>query len=225
MLTRELRARVGRPLALASRVGQRGVVLIISLIILVAMTIGGIALLRSVDTTGLIAGNLAFQQAAARAGEAGTEDAIRFVLEALPADRLWNNYAGTDGRGYVASTPASGNPDSWEDYWRTTVNPNPVANSFTEPIRKCVDRVCTLHTDAAGNTPSYTIQRLCQTAGDPQEKPTGCASATKKKLSEGENLDATAAQYSTFTQYYYRITTRVVGPRNTTSYIQTIVVK
>jgi hypothetical protein len=27
------------------------------------------------------------------------------------------------------------------------------------------------------------------------------------------------------TQYYYRITTRTVGPRNTVSYVQTIVAK
>ena len=222
MLTRELTSRVERPLALVSQAGQRGVVLIISLIILVAMTIGGIALVRSVDTTGLIAGNLAFQQAAARAAAAGSEDAVRAVLEGLPANALWNNDL---GRGYVASTPASGNPASWEDYWRTTINPNPVGHPFAEPIRKCVDRVCTLHPDAAGNTASYTIQRLCQTAGDPQLPATGCAQATTKKLGEGESIGSGAAQYSTFVQYYYRITTRVVGPRNTTSYIQTIVVK
>ncbi|MBK7423656.1 MAG: hypothetical protein IPJ48_11460 [Propionivibrio sp.] len=43
---------------------QGGVVLMIALIILVALTIGGIALVRSVSTTSIIAGNLAFQQAA-----------------------------------------------------------------------------------------------------------------------------------------------------------------
>ncbi|MBL0167677.1 MAG: hypothetical protein IPP85_11310 [Propionivibrio sp.] len=43
---------------------QGGVVLMIALIILVALTIGGIALVRSVSMTSIIAGNLAFQQAA-----------------------------------------------------------------------------------------------------------------------------------------------------------------
>ena len=43
-----------------SRRKQSGVVLFISLIILVAMSLAGIALIRSVDTSNLIAGNLAF---------------------------------------------------------------------------------------------------------------------------------------------------------------------
>ena len=61
-------------MSLASR--QGGVVLMIALIILVALTLGGIALVRSVDTTNLISGNLAFQQAATRAGEAGKGFAV-----------------------------------------------------------------------------------------------------------------------------------------------------
>jgi Tfp pilus assembly protein PilX len=40
---------------------QQGVVLLMALIMLVALTLAGIALVRSVDTTNLIAGNLAFK--------------------------------------------------------------------------------------------------------------------------------------------------------------------
>ena len=42
--------------------GQSGVVLFIALIVLVAMSLAGVALVRSVDTNLLIAGNLAFKQ-------------------------------------------------------------------------------------------------------------------------------------------------------------------
>ena len=42
---------------------QQGVILFIALIVLVAMSLAGIALMRSVDTNVLIAGNLAFRQA------------------------------------------------------------------------------------------------------------------------------------------------------------------
>jgi type IV pilus assembly protein PilX len=203
-----------------SRFRQGGVVLMISLIILVALTLGGITLVRSVGTTSMIAGNLAFQQAAMRSAEAGTEDAINSVIAALPQTTLWNDDL---THAYVASTPASGNPASWDAYWRTTINPNPV-NTPVAP-RTCVDRVCTLPIDAASNTVSYTIQRLCQTSGDPKLVTTGCASGTRKIPLEGEDIRPNAPQFVQVTQYYYRITTRVIGPRNTISYIQTIVAK
>lgn len=51
------------------RRAQQGVVLFVALIILVAMTLAGIALMRSVDTNVLIAGNLAFRQGATMAGD------------------------------------------------------------------------------------------------------------------------------------------------------------
>jgi len=50
---------------------QQGIVLPITLIVLVAMTLAGIALLRSIDTSSIIAGNLAFKQSATASGDAG----------------------------------------------------------------------------------------------------------------------------------------------------------
>src|SRR4051794_33864237 len=49
---------------------QQGVVLLIALIVLVAMTLAGIGLVRSVDTGNMVAGNLAFKQGATLAGDA-----------------------------------------------------------------------------------------------------------------------------------------------------------
>ena len=204
----------------ALRGRQRGVVLMISLIILVVMTLGGIALLRSISTAGLITGNLAFQQAATRSGEAATEDAVRNFLDVTAPATLWNNVLPA---GYVASTPASGNPASWETYWNQTLNPNPVSRPVT--AKACVDRVCTLPTDAAGNTASYVIQRLCLTEGDPLMTPTGCSSAPEKTGLSGSSQASGAIPLPEPVKYYYRITARVLGPRNTTSYVQTIVAK
>ena len=53
---------------------QRGVVLLIALIILVAMTLAGIGMMRSVDTGTLITGNLAFKQSTMNASDAGTSE-------------------------------------------------------------------------------------------------------------------------------------------------------
>src|SRR3546814_10518494 len=78
---------------------QQGVVLFIALIVLVAMTIAGIALVRSVDTSNLIAGNLAFKQGATLSAEGGAEKAIEWLtsrngsLELYTPERAAGYYA------------------------------------------------------------------------------------------------------------------------------------
>ena len=42
---------------------QRGVVLFVALIAMVVMSLAGVALIRAVDTTGSVAGNIAFREA------------------------------------------------------------------------------------------------------------------------------------------------------------------
>lgn len=198
---------------------QGGVVLVLALVILVVMTIAGIALVRSVDTGSVVAGNLAFQQAATQAGGAGVEDAIVSFLNDKTTEQLQvNDYANA----YAAAVT---NPTDWDAYWTATINPNPVT---TRPVatKTCVDRSCTLPTDAAGNTVTYTIQRLCQTTGDPMLDPTGCVtSKTVLSGGEGNSLGAGSARLNKATQYYYRVTSRVEGPRNTLTYTQTIVAR
>ena len=64
---------------------QSGVVLIIALIVLVAMSLAGIALFRQVGTGLTIAGNLAFKQAATAAADFGVEDARKWLTGAATA--------------------------------------------------------------------------------------------------------------------------------------------
>lgn len=191
----------------------------IALILLVVMTLGGIAMVRTVDTGLLIAGNMAFQQSATRSGEAATEDAVRFLETSTPLS-LWSDILSS---GYTASTPASGNPAHWEAYWNTTLNPNPASLPVT--VKTCVDRVCTLPTDTARNTVSYVIQRLCLNGGDPLLSTTGCSNAPEKTVTKGASQGSGSIPLPEPVKYYYRITARVVGPRNSISYVQTIVAK
>src|SRR6478736_8953259 len=58
---------------------ERGAILFVALIVLVAMSLAGIALMRSVDTNVLIAGNLAFRQGATAGGDWGVEDARAWI--------------------------------------------------------------------------------------------------------------------------------------------------
>ena len=58
---------------------QRGVVLYVALVVMVAMMLAGIAMLRSVGTGVAVAGNLAFKQNATLAGDRGAEAAISWI--------------------------------------------------------------------------------------------------------------------------------------------------
>ena len=190
---------------------QRGVVLMMALIVLVAMTLAGIALVRSVDTSNVIAGNLAFQQAATNSGDAGTETAALWLQSNSGGTTLHNDIP---AQGYSASIqppPAIG--QSWDEYWKVVLVPDP-------------SKVVTLATDAAGNTVAYAIQRLCNATGDPATTgpgSPGCAVTQSSAASGTSSKTAGTVALLYSSQIYYRITTRIAGPRNTVSYIQTIV--
>jgi len=183
---------------------QKGVVIVIALIVLVAMTLAGIALVRSVDTTNIIAGNLAFQQSATHAGDLGTEAAIVWLETNSGGTAL---QADSSAAGYAASRadPAAG--QTWDAFWSVTL----AGQSVTMP------------TNATGNTVSYAIQRLCNAPGDPTAPGTGCAVAFASSVSTANSEDAGSVALLYSNQRYYRITSRIVGPRNTVSYVQSVV--
>lgn len=184
---------------------QKGVVLVIALIVLVAMTMAGIALVRSVDTTNIIAGNLAFQQSATLSGDIGTETAIRW-LETNNSGTALHNSITNNGYAALRQDPSAG--QSWDAFWNAVLSAQAV----------------TLPEDTSGNTVSYAIQRLCNTTGDPVSPSTGCAVAIATSISKtGSSQDSGTVGLLYSSQRYYRITSRIVGPRNTVSYIQSIV--
>ena len=92
----------------AARSAQRGVVLFIALIVLVAMTLAGLAMMRSVDTNNLIAGNLAFKNAAVSAGDAAVEAARTWVMTKTPGQLE------ADQAGYFANWQPSFDPKTFE---------------------------------------------------------------------------------------------------------------
>jgi len=64
------------PLSTLSPQKQRGVVLFIALIVMVAMSLAAIAMFRSVDTANLVAGNQAFKQSALNSTDIGVAAAM-----------------------------------------------------------------------------------------------------------------------------------------------------
>ena len=185
---------------------ERGTVLLIALILLVVLSLAGLALVRSVSTSNVIAGNLAFQQAATHSADSGIETAVAF-LEANSGGTALHASGLVGGIQYVAlrQDPAPG--VSWDAYWTSTLAGSGAVN--------------TLLPDAAGNTVSYVIHRLCNSTGAPTYP--GCSASPVDTGSGGNSMGAGVIQLNSPRQIYYRITARVTGPRNTLSYVQVVV--
>lgn len=184
---------------------QRGVVLFIALIVLVAMTLAGIALMRNVDTGTVIASNLGFRQTALHVGDIGSESARTWLTStsvSLFNDSASDSYYAT----WQESIDLLGNDPAKTDFnW--TSNGKIVSSTPT------------------GYSVRYVIHRLCQNTGDPTGSSANCVKATGAASTANASTKG-AASYGTIgisvpTSALYRVTIRVDGPRNTTSYIQT----
>jgi Tfp pilus assembly protein PilX len=183
---------------------QRGVVLFIALIVLVAMSLTGIALIRSVDTSVQVAGNIAFRQVTRVAADTGVEAARNF-LNAQTADYLFTDHTGSA----YYSTMQSSLDLTGTDPLRTDFNWNTAASAGT---------------DANGNTIQYVIHRMCDTSGNPAN--VNCVRST---AGSGGGTPAGELKYGTGVlpgtpQVLYRVTTRITGPRNTQSFVQVMII-
>jgi Tfp pilus assembly protein PilX len=199
---------------------QAGVVLMVALIMLVAMTLAGLALIRSMDTTNLIAGNMAFQQAATHSADAGVEAAIAWLEANKKTGILDSPYPGV---GYTANAPVytadQAGPKLWSSVLASGICPLPMA-----PIPPAGGGACSAlpgTLDDSGNTVAFMIQRLC--GGTGIQIGAQCASQPGSSSTYGNNEGPGEEQLKFSTVVYYRITVRVAGPRNTVSYVQAIV--
>lgn len=189
------------------RKAQRGVILFVALIVLVAMSLTGIALMRSVDTNLLVAGNLAFRQGATAASDWGVESARAYLKNSLTGAPDALN-ADSPGLGYFST-------------WQQTVDPTNAAFDWST---KSVE----VGTDSAGNTVRYVVHRMCGNPGAASTAATNCVKTSALGLA-GAADTSTKGQpvygvggMALHGQTYYRVTVRILGPRNTLSYVQAI---
>jgi type IV pilus assembly protein PilX len=191
---------------------QRGVVLVITLIILVAMTLASVAMIRSVDTSTLIAGNVAFKQSAANSGDSGVEAAIAWLntnASALEQNNMADGYYATSGD--AADLTGNKTPK---------VATDDMDWSGTGKVRK-------LGADTIGNDVSYVIHRMCNLAG-PLNGAT-CATDQSSQLGSSQGAGRQMLSYQpgswdgVSNRGYYRITVRVTGPKNATSFVQAVI--
>jgi type IV pilus assembly protein PilX len=209
------------PFAPVRRMKQRGVALFFALIALVAIMLAAVVLVRSVDTSTMIAGNLAFQQAATAYGDGGTEAAVTWLAftEANDggknvlndASHLFNNDNAVAGY-YASLDPAK----------------SLSASSGTRFLWDATDSVGLATDPVTQNTVRYVIQRMCRTSGVSVQNAnclfSGAALDNNKQniplpqeICKGPGCPV-AGQTPMI-----RVTSKVTGPKNTVSYVQAFV--
>jgi type IV pilus assembly protein PilX len=207
--------------------GQRGSILLFTLIALVAMTLATLALVRSVDSTTLISGNLAFRQAATSSGDIDIQRVVVAMDVASIAGNaavaplsIFNSTAHPFNRDYNAGTNATAPLGYYS-------NINPALNLSLDAT--WANGVASAEFDAGnGNRSRYIIQRMCRTAN---QLPTiqNCLFSGAAKDSDDKTIKLAtdvcdgAGCPAAGQSPQYRVTVRVVGPKNTVSFIQSIV--
>lgn len=203
------------------RTRQRGVVLFFALIALVAMSLAAVALIRSVDTSTIIAGNLAFRQSTTNAGDAGIEAAMSWLTSIQSLNSSLNVL--TDATHPFNVTDLANRPGYHS-------NADPALDLFADTTWNDVDNNNKLvGTVGATNTEvRYVIQRICRNANQvPSTEHCLFSSAIQDNFSQNIPLPqdvCTGAGCPVAGQApQLRITARTKGPRNTISYIQAFV--
>ncbi len=204
-----------RPVLIAR---QRGVVLFFALMALLAISLAAVALVRSVDTSTMIAGNLAFKQSATSAGGGGIEAAITWLDQTNQANAGVNMLM-DPAHPFNQDNPGVGYYSSVNDV------AVPLGNSatWTNANSRLVG------TDASTqNTVRYIIQRICRTSNAPVNV-AGClfAFAASYNGDHGVLLPQDVCKGAGCPVAgqlpQLRITSRIDGPKNTVSYVQAFV--
>lgn len=206
---------------------QAGVVLIMALIALVTMTLAALSLVRSVDTGILIAGNQAFKEACLGASDVAIESASSWlVAKSATPGALDNDNAAA---GYYATTMEG--CDLTGNLTKTDTTDD-VAWGGGSGNANCNARAQAVNNMPSGYASSHLITRMCQSPGSANAGGARCASDVVPMQARLHNTPdysyriqnaAERVRGSGQASVYYRIVARVVCPRNSTSFVESIV--
>ncbi|MFY9461209.1 MAG: hypothetical protein WAP57_15830 [Aquabacterium commune] len=208
---------------------QRGLSLIFALLALLALSLGAVALVRSVDSGTTVLGNLGFKQETVASTERATQTAIEWLAANATALDA-NNTA----LGYYASATdnldATGQLSSHAGRVLVDWNGDTCAYASGTVTGKCTLAARTVASASATEpvTLRYAIFRLCSATGAPTAAGNSCAAPANSGA--GVANDKGGLDYSkpapltgTAQGTYYRIVVQAVGARSTSSITETIV--
>jgi type IV pilus assembly protein PilX len=182
---------------------ERGIVLFIVMVVLIAMMLAGAGLMRSVDTGTVIAGNFAFKQATIQAVDAGIEAAYNAVFARVSGSSTTTSAA---HQYYATLQPVSTDGTPSGVTWGSTPVVDLDATNGNR-VQYVVERMCAL--TPANTVPTTDTEIVANCVTEPGDAPPCVRSP--------------CAPWSTAQKVNYRVTLRVLGPRNTTTLAQTVI--
>lgn len=197
---------------------QDGVVLFIALIVMVVMSLAALGLIRSVDTTASVIGNLSLREAAILPANYAVESAAAGLFSdsnptgtpAIPdvtADFPAQNYYSTHA--------------SWDDQYGV---PQPLqTRAAARALKVQFQSNCGTADPLSCDQITYVTERMCVPGavgetGDHSAQDTWC-DMMQPKQSPGTTSDQ-GNPVVLPQQVFYRVTVRVDGPQNTVSFMQ-----
>lgn len=214
---------------------QRGVSLLFSLMALVVLTLGAVALVRSVDTGLLVLGNLGFKQDSLSASSIATEKAVSWLIAKSAGGYLFNDHR-AEGYSSVAMSalevtgPRLDADEAHDailvDWGGNGCKASTLPALGTRGVGDCMPAYPRQPLPGGGYY-SYVITRLCAAPGDAAgndcvravEIKAGTATTQRGSLGYGSHLRFVQKSSGT----YYRIIARVEGTRGAVSFTETLV--
>ena len=190
---------------------QGGFVLIIALVVLAAMTLAAAAMVRTVDTSTLLARNISFKRDAVNRNDFAIEAAMEefraggsfFRARQTEADNADRNFSAvmlaTDADGVPLVLKANTSTDTFTGGNLGLAGAGKIATPFV-----------------LGMKPVYLIERMCTAPGPALVE--NCIVNGRSQAGGTQPNDKPEQLFPPL----FRITARVTGPRNTVSYVQTM---
>jgi Tfp pilus assembly protein PilX len=190
---------------------QRGIVVLIALIVMVALSLAAVGLMRSVDTTSMIAGNIAFRQSAQSISASAIEKALYDMLPPPSGSGTINVVNHDPNKNYYA-------------FWQNSDDAFGVPAALRGNLGAYPGTFQVLR-DGVGNTARYVIERMCADAtslGLPAAADRCEMIPPKQNFGRTTNTPVGIALPRI---PYYRLTVRVDGPGNSVTYAQTMILQ
>jgi type IV pilus assembly protein PilX len=200
--------RLAFPSTTAPQRAQRGVVLFIALVVMVALSLAAVALVRSIDTTNAVIGNLGFRMSSILPANLAVESATAALFsdaDPLGVVHIPDPTAHVPAENYFASRQAG------EDARGVPLVLQKQSTASTLPrVLPDVDAGSGQATKVR-----YVIERMCVSPG-----PVTAANCNRLPPKGVTGDTANDSALIPPPSPYYRVTVRVDGPQNTASFLQ-----
>jgi type IV pilus assembly protein PilX len=206
------------PMARGGRARQRGVVMIVTLVALVVLLVGAVALLRSSDSSLALAGQIGFR----RDMKNQAERAITLAVKALKT-------------GALASATARQSNQPPANYSAARLDTDTSTGLPTLLLKSSTDFEAAGYSvaivDGSGDGPNgdsgikvrYLIDRQCPGAGAVDEATCSRSNLVRQYNGQDSNAHMASTAFRSSQHTVYRISVRVDGPRGTQAFFQSAV--